>query len=190
MQYTEIEPMMNTKKLKSFSELDRPKVLVNPVIDIKPYHDQDFYDKCLEFRTKFKTLNEMILEVENHVKIVNSRCDRMNNLIELMELTDNNELRSDLEGFVQRFREYYDIENLEKRIGDLHTERNSMMNVIKLFCSTQEPNMCPLCLENETSMFSIPCGHTACSDCVNKNTAFTCPFCRAKIDRVGKIFLV
>lgn len=180
--------MMNTKKLKNFSELDRPKVLIRPVIDIKPFDDQEFYDKCLEFRTKFKTLNEMIVEVENHVKLVNARCDRMNNLIELMELTDEN-LQSDLDGFVKRFREYYDIDNLEKRIGDLHTERNSMMNVLKLFCSKTEPNMCPLCLENEVNVFAIPCGHATCNECVSKNKSFTCAFCRSKIDRVGNLFV-
>lgn len=187
MNYTEIEPMMNTNKLRDISEFERPSVLITPVIDIKPYEDQDFYDRCLEFRNKFVELNSAIIELEKHVNIVNARCERMNNLVQLMDLSG--ELREDIDSMVKKFIEYYDIQNIEKRIGELYTSRNAMMNVISLFCTKSEHNSCTLCLENPVNVFNIPCGHAMCSECSGKNRTFTCPFCRAKIDKVGNLFL-
>ncbi len=187
MNYTEIEPMMNTNKLRDISEFERPSVLINPIIDIKPYEDQDFYDRCLEFRNNFIDLNKAIIEVENHVKIVNARCERMNNLVHLMDLSGD--LKDEIDSMVRKFVEYYDIQNIEKKMNDLYSTRNAMLNVIRLFCTKTEHNMCTLCLENSINVFNIPCGHTMCSTCTQKNTAFTCPFCRAKVDKVGNLFL-
>lgn len=179
--------MMNTNKLRSISDFERPSVLINPIIDVKPYEDQDFYDRCLEFRTKFIDLNNSILELENHVNIVNARCERMNNLVKLMDLAG--ELGEDVDAMVKKFVEYYDIQNIEKRIGELYSSRNAMLNVIRMFCTKSEQNSCTLCLENSVNVFNIPCGHTLCSECSNKNKALTCPFCRAKIEKVGTLFL-
>ncbi len=179
--------MMNTNKLRDISVFERPSVLITPVIDIKPYEDQDFYDRCLEFRNKFIDLNNAIMDVENHVKIVNARCERMNNLVKLMDTSG--ELKDDIDALVQKFVEYYDIQNIEKRVGELYTSRNAMLNVIRLFCVNNENNLCTLCLEKPVNVFNIPCGHTLCSTCVSKNTALTCPFCRSKVEKVGNLFL-
>ena len=179
--------MMNTNKLRDISEFERPSVLITPVIDIKPYEDQDFYDRCLEFRTKFVELNNAILDVEKHVEIVNARCERMNKLVELMDLSG--EFREDIDAMVRKFVEYYDIQNIERRVSELYTSRNSMLNVICLFRSKTEQSLCNLCLENPIDVFNMPCGHTLCNTCANRNVAHTCPFCRAKIDKLGNLFL-
>lgn len=188
MQYTEIQPMMNTSKLRDLSDFESPSIIIRPTVDIKPYEDQDFYDKCLEFKTKFKEVSDAIVEIESKAQILNSRCDRMNNLLKLMSLPDG-ELQESTKTLIRKFVEYYDIQGLEQKIGELHTVRNSMLNVIKLFQNKDPVTLCMLCLENPIEMFGIPCGHTMCTACSGKLKSFTCPFCRAEMERVGNLFL-
>jgi len=51
---------------------------------------------------------------------------------------------------------------------------------------------CPMCMTSEVSLFMIPCGHTACKDCVSKNESrngYRCPVCRAHYQTHGKLFM-
>lgn len=180
--------MMNASKLRDFSDFESPSIIIQPTIDITPYEDQEFYDKCLEFKTKFKEISDAIVDLEANVQIINSRCDRMNNLLKLMDLPGG-ELQEDTEGLIRKFIDYYDILGIEHKIETLHTTRNSMLNVINLFTGKEPVTMCMLCLENPIESFGIPCGHTMCTSCQQKLKSFTCPFCRANMDRIGNLFL-
>ena len=178
--------MMNASKLRDLSDFERPQILIKPVIEVKPYENQDFYDRCLEFRTRYRQINDTIIELEHHVKIVNARCDRMNNLIQLMELSEDS-LKHELDEFVRKFVEYYDISNVETKIGELYSSRNSMMNVLRLF--TCEPTLCALCLERSNQKFNIPCGHSMCTECEQRTRSIVCPFCRSTVEKSGNLFL-
>lgn len=44
---------------------------------------------------------------------------------------------------------------------------------------------CPICLEEINNSRMLPCGHSFCTNCVNKlfkNTVITCPLCCCKIE--------
>ena len=46
---------------------------------------------------------------------------------------------------------------------------------------------CPVCFENERNTMVIPCGHTACSECLDQLTE--CPTCRTAIGSKHRFFL-
>ena len=59
------------------------------------------------------------------------------------------------------------------------------INVLK--DKNDEINKCTICLDNTISHCCVPCGHTYCSDCINKTD--NCYICRGFILNKTKIYL-
>ena len=80
-------------------------------------------------------------------------------------------------------------------INDIHTKLKSYhksMNTIKYINSLYSINqsnskVCSICLTNEISTFTIPCGHTFCSECSEKLNN-KCYICRQLITKVCNMY--
>lgn len=46
---------------------------------------------------------------------------------------------------------------------------------------------CPICLKNESTHFTLPCGHVYCEECSKKITV-TCFICRGNVYKVSPLF--
>jgi hypothetical protein len=88
----------------------------------------------------------------------------------------------------------YINENQNKIINDLETLhyspklleiRNNIINELKK--ELEEKNKCSICFNNTISHCCNPCGHTYCTDCINKTN--NCYICRGIIRNKIKLYL-
>jgi hypothetical protein len=88
----------------------------------------------------------------------------------------------------------YINENQNKIINDLETLhyspklleiRNNIINELKK--ELEEKNKCSICFNNTISHCCNPCGHTYCTDCIDKTD--NCYICRAIIHNKIKLYL-
>ena len=88
----------------------------------------------------------------------------------------------------------YINENQNKIINDLETLhyspklleiRNNIINELKK--ELEEKNKCSICFNNTISHCCNPCGHTYCSDCIDKTN--NCYICRGIIHNKIKLYL-
>lgn len=83
--------------------------------------------------------------------------------------------------------EYTEIEsNLHKddykKSVDKINSINQVFTVAKL-----NKHSCPICLRNECSHFTLPCGHVYCQEC-SKKISVTCFVCRENIYKISPLF--
>jgi hypothetical protein len=91
-----------------------------------------------------------------------------------MQLDDKNKIIDDLK-----------IKN--KIIDDLKMQlddKNKIIDDLKI--KNNEINKCSICLDNPISYCCIPCGHTYCTDCINKTN--NCYICRGIISNKLKLY--
>lgn len=68
-------------------------------------------------------------------------------------------------------------------------------NLIKKINNGNLGNTCSLCLQRNVDSFMNPCGHTACSECINKlkkmeNHNTNCFICRKKVNSFNSLYFV
>lgn len=64
------------------------------------------------------------------------------------------------------------------------------LNIIKLINQMNVGSTCSICLQDNVDSYFNPCGHTACSNCINKNSEYDrpCPLCRKSVHSIHKLF--
>ena len=71
---------------------------------------------------------------------------------------------------------------------------NSYLDVVKEFNSLNNGSTCNLCLGKQVNTYMEPCGHTACSDCIeelkrrNNEYRINCFICRKEVYKFHKIY--
>ena len=72
--------------------------------------------------------------------------------------------------------------------------KRDISNKMESFLQNElQQHTCPVCFEpmlppNKPPMLLFPCGHTFCAECIEKQKRIakhSCPFCRAKIEKVA-----
>ena len=63
-------------------------------------------------------------------------------------------------------------------------------NTEKLINQMNVGSTCSICLQDNVDSYFNPCGHTACSNCINKNSEYDrpCPLCRKQVRSIHKLF--
>ena len=64
------------------------------------------------------------------------------------------------------------------------------LNIIKLINQMNVGSTCSICLQDNVDSYFNPCGHTACSKCMEKYTEYDrpCPLCRKQVRSIHKLF--
>lgn len=64
------------------------------------------------------------------------------------------------------------------------------LNIIKLINQMNVGSTCSICLQDNVDSYFNPCGHTACTKCMEKNTDYDrpCPLCRKQVRSIHKLF--
>lgn len=61
------------------------------------------------------------------------------------------------------------------------------MNLIRLFVNASSEPMCPVCMNDTVCFANVPCGHTFCQQCGQKQQ-ITCYICRTSVKDRQKLF--
>ena len=75
---------------------------------------------------------------------------------------------------------------------NLYLELKTLLKFIHKNPDTQLLIKCPICITNFKDSILIPCGHTACKDCLeyqkNIHKKIICPICRSDATNISNIF--
>lgn len=138
------------------------------------------HERISEFNEKFK---DSIQELKDYV---NNQFDTNENKINNVLSTIN--LIGDAVDNCQTVITKYIDEECNKN-KDSYVESKSKLNALHNIFSLVKFNkhVCPICLQNEASHFTLPCGHVYCEKCVNK-IKISCFVCRQNIFKVNQLY--
>ena len=163
---------INEKELKAFKS--------------NVYNSDVFLIEVSKLKTK---MTQMLLECEkseNELSIQMKKNENM--LININGLEDYID-----ENLFSKLKEELDKQtNITSECLSKH--RENMKNLYILFkigmqYRTMDPKRtCPICLNKETELAFIPCGHTLCNECNMKGNFKTCFACRTSVDKILKLY--
>ena len=139
----------------------------------------------LLFSININTYENLMLVPINFIR----NCINANKIIKqyknLLTVIDNqNKIIEEKDKIIEEFEKpYYSrkmIKTRNKIINDLKIELEEKNKIIN------ESNKCTICFNNTISHCCNPCGHTYCSDCIDKTN--NCYICRAIIHNNIKLF--
>jgi hypothetical protein len=160
---------------------------INPVSTSNVTLDSDLYSQAHKLKENYNIINSQIIQLEATLGDIKDEISTVEKLVTKLNSfhSDFDEITSNI---VEKFSSIHNFTSLNERLGSLRHERDCMLKVINVFCKG-ERSLCALCFEREFSLFYIPCGHTACTECTAKIRNGSCPFCRADIHRKNSIFI-
>ena len=100
------------------------------------------------------------------------------NIVSLNEAL--NMCRSNIQTYTTKEKKQY-IDVYDASIGKINA-LNGVFTIAKF-----NKHVCPICLKNETTHFTLPCGHVYCEECSKKITV-TCFICRGNVYKVNSLF--
>ena len=154
------------------------------------------------FRSEINSFIEIWIEVIRDLfkaeDIINEKVKRIESIqqkIGTIQLLPVNEYLEavilDLQKYIEK--EYNDI-NFEEAYNNcitmykrLHVLQD-IRNGIRALIDKDLTSMCPVCLDKVIDTAIIPCGHTFCSECINRDIRYSCPICRSHVSKKQKIF--
>jgi hypothetical protein len=80
----------------------------------------------------------------------------------------------------------HEYPKLMHTVGIFHQLR-SLMKLSHTFHEPELKNPCTICMNEETDIVMVPCGHTFCSDC-SKKTRTICFLCRTQVLQKQKLY--
>jgi hypothetical protein len=136
--------------------------------------------KILEFNEKFKdSIQELKEYVTNQFDTNENKINNVLSTIDLISDAVNN-----CETVITKY-----IDEECNKNKDSYVESKSKLNALHNIFSLVKFNkhVCPICLQNEASHFTLPCGHVYCEKCVNK-IKISCFVCRQNIFKVNQLY--
>lgn len=131
----------------------------NGIADISKYIASNYKKNCCE--ENIQTYNN----ISENISVVSGALDEcLSNMNKYAE----NESKSHKKDYDQSI----------DKINSL----NQIFTIAKL-----NKHACPICLRNESTHFTLPCGHVYCEDC-SKKLSVTCFICRQNIFKVSPLF--
>lgn len=137
------------------------------------------------------------LNLESEIKKVLTKYDTYYKKIEKIYTTLNE--FENIENHIQKIdneisilvSDYFEKFNVKKKIDDYYKsikEINVLKEEINKFNSISFIPYCQICMTKIVDRFIVPCGHTACSECLNKCNK-NCFICRNEYTDIKKLFI-
>jgi Zinc finger, C3HC4 type (RING finger) len=127
-------------------------------------------------KKEYTKFTDNILILINTIKDFNTSGDEV--LIQL--LTDK----------IQWYYSELKLESLKETINSLEKEYRIIKGLLSEFTGLLPATACQICLENQINYFSDPCGHTICTECMEKSKGVRkCHFCRGSITSFKRLYL-
>lgn len=149
---------------------------------------------CQEYDKAYTDLFEMDEAIKKAV-------DKFSNLTAQLDITmslDVNEASLDIyKAFNKYLLIFFKEQNIKEKFDKFVLARKKfvvyrdlMTRCIKTVQNTDDPSqspMCVICMQSDVKMAFVPCGHTFCLSCANKNIR-ECYVCRTKINSRLKLY--
>lgn len=127
-------------------------------------------------KKEYTKFTDNILSLINTIKEFNTSGDEV--LIQL--LTDK----------IQWYYSELKLESLKETTDSLEKEYRIIKGLLSEFAGFLPATACQICLENQINYFSDPCGHTICTECMEKSKGVRkCHFCRGSIISFKRLYL-
>jgi len=140
---------------------------------------------------EFKDIQIKLLEIKSKIKELTDWSKSTESLFKNLENSDDN-LRENIEKYIKTKMESMNFTNLIESYKNLFLELKVLLNYLNYSPDIQLLSKCPICITNFKDSIIIPCGHTACEDCLNtqKNidNKIICPLCRSEGTKISKIY--
>jgi len=111
---------------------------------------------------------------------INDKCNKDTSNLQAELLKISSEMKE-----ASKMKEARDKYILEKKTF------RKYLNIIRLLNQMNVGSTCSICLQDNVNSYFNPCGHTACANCCEKNSAMNdnnCPLCRTYIQHVHKLY--
>lgn len=164
--------------------------------------EQDEYiervsDTFIEFMKQFNesrerlTLCEMnmklaIDENKHHIQTLTKFIDFIKELT--LEPKQSNPIIQEINQVNDTLRKQNKIELRKQEYLSEKKIYSKYLSILQLINQMNTGSTCSICLTNNVDTYFIPCGHTTCSDCNQRNQSLKCPLCRKKIMKSKKLY--
>ena len=177
---------------------------INPNIDpvlldeIKnKYSFNNSSNTLTEFKRKVVILHNKKIETEiifsNNKKEYTKFTDNILSLINTIKEFDTSGDEVLIQLLTDKIQWYYSelkLESLKETINSLEKEYKIIKGLLSEFAGFLPATACQICLENQINYFSDPCGHTICTECMEKSKGVRkCHFCRGTITSFKRLYL-
>jgi len=133
-------------------------------------------------------LDSSIQEKLKRVSDLHTHLSKLPTLSPTLSTTDT--LQSTISVHIEQMLEAEQINHeypkLMHTVGIFHQLR-SLMKLSHTFHEPELKNPCTICMNEETDIVMVPCGHTFCSDC-SKKTRTICFLCRTQVLQKQKLY--
>ena len=123
---------------------------------------------------------EILSTFVNFLSVINNKCNKGTGDLQVEVLKISNEIKEGSK--MKDTREQYLLEKNKFR---------RYLSMIQLLNQMNVGSTCSVCLQDNVNSYFNPCGHTACANCCEKNSAMNdnnCPLCRTYIQHVHKLY--
>jgi len=190
MNYTEID--VNEDLLLDI----HTKLLMLRNIDVPSQYDPDTLPDDLReplkvvqnLKMMYVNAVDQLLRVNKEHEEKRAKVDKLTVIINTLE-EDAIRYKDSLHALIDQFREDECIDKLKEEYDETVKRFRHLRRVIN-FVSSDDMNrfMCFTCLDRSIETALVPCGHVGCSLCTSRFIT-TCPYCRADITQVLKLYL-
>jgi len=150
-----------------------------------------------EFKRKVVILHNKKIETEiifsNNKKEYTKFTDNILSLINTIKEFDTSGDEVLIQLLTDKIQWYYSelkLESLKETTDSLEKEYRIIKGLLSEFAGFLPATACQICLENQINYFSDPCGHTICTECMEKSKGVRkCHFCRGTITSFKRLYL-
>lgn len=147
-----------------------------------------FYDSVTKFKKDYLELSDKIQEMEGKIAKIDADLQILSNMGKSLESKSAKErLKQICEDFITENK----LKEIKETLNSMYEQKTSFLKaltpIVGTFDATGACVTCPVCFENQVSMFNTHCGHTLCQSCAVK--IFTkCAICRGPVNYKTLIF--
>jgi len=142
-----------------------------------------------ELETRTQAIRQASDELTRSEQILNKNCSDLEKItasIQSLSIVHSADVSNILEELTTISKSKKDIEiELQKNVKTNRHHLQILTNMI-----SQTKHLCSLCMSNSIEMAIIPCGHVACSLCMQRVSQETCFACRQQINQTLKLFFI
>ena len=150
-----------------------------------------------DFKRKVVILHNKKIETEiifsNNTKEYTKFTDNILSLVNTIKEFDTSGDEVLIQLLTEKIQWYYSelkLESLKETKESLEKEYRIIKGLLSEFAGFLPATACQICLENQINYFTDPCGHTICTDCMEKSKGVRkCHFCRGSITSFKRLYL-
>jgi len=182
-------------------------------IDNKNYKNEEI-DKIVEkmesLQTEFEKIqDELCLLDKDYQKQVDTTQKNVNKISEsikyMRKIEEDYQVDDSVKEIVEKMTEYsqkiYDndkLGNIKTKYIEKRKQLNSYLYFIQKINKWNISAICPICITDKIDSYCNPCGHTACKQCLEKNSQVLsnnlnsnkCPICREYVMDIRKLYFI